>query len=657
MKKYIVIILLFFISISYGQRKYAADRYFKEFSYVKSAELYEAIYNRGDDSKLVLSRLADSYYLNSKTKEAAFWYEKLFSLYEKDNLDSEYYFKYSQSLKINGDYEESDKWLLKFKEFNDTDSRLYALTGKRNYFEDFTKEGNTYVNIHNLSTNTKYSDYGGFISNDKVFFSSTRPEGDLSKNKIYQWNKQPFLNIYEADEYISESENMINHIDFINVQKNKDINSQYHEASAVITQDGTKMYFTRDNFDGKKLRSDKKRVSHLKIFSAELVNGSWTNMVELPFNNLNYSVGHPALSLDEKVLYFVSDMPNGYGATDLYKVSILGNNKFGEVVNLGEDINTEGHEMFPFVDSDNKLYFSSNGHIGLGALDVFESQITETGYESPVNLGVPINSNKDDFSFSIDKEKTRGYFSSNREGGKGDDDIYSFVINNNKVIVCEEFIEGVVFNKDTKETIAGVNVNLIDITGKIIERRVSDASGNFSFGKKDCGLNFTVLGGKTEFQSDIVKINTKDIHELKLKVDLNLTPIVFETEIVINPIRFDYNKSNIREDAEYELEKVVTVLKENPEVIIKIESHTDARGSREYNRKLSDRRAKSTRDYILSRGIANHRIESAIGYGEDRLLNECDDFYNKSCTDEEHQKNRRSYFFIVKGKYVKAENK
>ena len=643
MKKYITIILLFFVTISVGQRKFAADKYFKKFAYIKSAELYKEIYKKGDSSKLVLSRLADSYYFNTNTEDSEFWYSKLFKLYENENISPEYYFRYAQSLKGNEKYKESDTWLLKLEKIKNKDSRVIALMKKTNYFEEYSNKEKTFVNIHNVSTNTEYSDYGVAILKDKVLFSSTRPEEDIKKSKLYRWNKQPFLNIYEAKDSLQSNEMDAKVLDFYGVKKLNNINSDYHEASAIVTKDGKTMYFTRDNYNGKKLKTDKKRTTHLKIYRAELIGNQWGNITELSFNSDDFSTGHPALSVDEKELYFVSDMPGGFGATDLYKVTISNTGTFGEPENLGNKINTEGREMFPYISAKNVLYFSSDGHIGLGALDIFESKINPNEYGNPSNLGSPINSNRDDFSFAIVEEQTKGYFSSNRKGGKGDDDIYSFT-----VYRCNEKLEGVVYDSITKKVVPLAEVQLIDEEGKIIKSTLTNQVGFYDFGDVSCEKKYTVIANKKDYKSGSSIVETLDIDKKVIKADITIIPLIIENQIVINPIFFDFDKSKIRPDAEYELEHIITVMKNNPNMVIKIESHTDARGEKDYNRKLSDRRAKSTRDYIVSRGISANRIASAIGYGEDQLLNDCNDANIAKCTKEQHQKNRRSYFYILK---------
>lgn len=650
------VLLFYFLVISFSgfsQRRYAADRYFKEYAYKKSAELYEVIYNKGDESMLVLSRLGDANYYNTNTYEAEKWYRLLLEKY-KEEVSSEYMFRYAQSLKSNGKVEESDTWLRKLKDVNKGDSRAIALENNQDYFVKYSNRMKTYVSIQNLNINTKYSDFGGYIHGNELYFASTKPEGSKFDKKLYKWNEQPFLNIYKAEADLSND--IEKGLQVNESQKLPSLNTRYHESNAVITSDGKTMYFTRDNYDGDKLEGDKNRVTHLKIYKASLINNSWDNIEELPFNSNEYSCGHPALSADEKTLYFVSDMSGGIGATDIYKVSLNDNGGYGKVENLGRPINTEGREMFPHLDNDNTMYFASDGHLGLGALDIFEAKISGDEFTEPVNLGAPINGPRDDFSFVISEDKSYGYFSSNRKGGKGDDDIYSFVIYR-----CKEDIGGVVTDVNSGEPIPGATVRLIDENGAPVSEQKTQADGKYNFKDIDCENNFTVTASKDDYRNDQKDTATEDINKKQIQTDLALESLIVETEeaaqIVINPIYFNFDLFDIREDAEYELEHIVSVMKNNPDMVIKIESHTDSRGTKQYNRILSDNRAKSTRDYIISRGIAAERIESAIGYGEDRLLNKCNDANQRKCSEEEHQKNRRSYFYIVKGgKNISSSN-
>ncbi|WP_299674747.1 OmpA family protein [uncultured Tenacibaculum sp.] len=646
MKKIILIYLLLVTAIGYSQRRYAADRYYNEFAYKKSAELYKVLYDKGDESLLVISRLGDSHYYNTESVEAEKWYKLLMDKYANE-VSPEYLFRYAQTLKSNGKVKESDIWLEKLKEMNANDSRAIELVNNRNYFVEYSNRKKTFVNVKNLSINTEYSDFGGFIYGSKLYFASTKPNGSKYDKKRYKWNNQPFLNVYTAEEQFSD---IAEGLELGEVKKFDEISTRYHESNTILTEDGNTVYFTRDNYDGDKLRGDKQKITHLKIYKAEKVNDKWKNFTELPFNSDLYSCGHPALSADGKTLYFVSDMPGGIGATDIYSVEIREDNTYGTPLNLGRTINTEGREMFPYVDKENTMYFSSDGHLGIGALDIFESKIdSNEKFTTPVNLGTPVNSPLDDFSFVISEDKSYGYFSSNRKGGKGDDDIYSFVIYR-----CKEEITGVVTDSRTGTPIEGATVRLIDEKGEPISQQVTSNDGRYTFKDIACENNYTVTASKEDYRNDKKDTSTEDIDKKAIQADLTLESLIVETpkedaQIVINPIYFDFDLYNIREDAEYELEHIVTVMNNHPDMVIKIESHTDSRGTKAYNRTLSTNRAKSTRDYLISRGIASNRIQSAIGYGEDQLLNDCNDANQRKCTEEQHQRNRRSYFYIIKG--------
>ena len=645
-KKVLASCLLMLAVNSFAQSKKVADRYFEEFSYVQSAKLYkDLVLIKGDTSKHVLSRLAESYYNNSDTEEAEVWYERLLAYY-KDNLDEKHLFKYAQTLRSNGKYKKSDSIFLKLTE--NQKGNLNEELNREGYLQDYSNQEKR-IGIRNLAINTPFSDFGGFLLNGKSYYSSSVPSGDKREN-IYKWNNQPFLNIYKAEEDIQtlEGREQDTVLVLANSQKlEAPISSELHESTPVFTKDGRTIYFTRNNSDGKRARKSKKNTSNLKIYKANYINGYWVNVKELPFNNDEYSTGHPALSPDEKTLYFVSNMPGGYGDSDIYKVEIKGKDEYGIPVNLGSSINTSEKEVFPYVGSDNVLYFSSNGHLGLGLLDVFQSKINDDGtFSSPENLGYPFNSKKDDFSFFISEDGKRGFFSSNREKGKGDDDIYSFFIYTDPP-VCTQIVEGVIQAKNTNKVIEAAVVKLIDKNKEVVAEVISDVNGKYIFKEVPCNSTYTVTATKLDHRSGKNKVATLNNRNEVIKTNIELTPLIIGDQIVINPIYFDYDKSIIREDAEYELENIVTVMTNHPELVIKIESHTDSRGPREYNRMLSDKRAKSTRDFILSRGIAKDRIESAIGYGEDKPLNDCVD--GKKCSEKEYQLNRRSYFYIVKG--------
>ena len=651
MKKFTTLFLLFSISLVFSQRKYTADLYFNEFSYVKSAELYKKIYKRGNDSKHILSRLGDSYYFNSNTKEAEFWYENLFKKYENDNIATIYYFRYAQSLKSNGKYKESDNWLLKIKTAQEKDSRIQSLEKNTNYVTKYGNSKSDFTKIRNISSNSKYSDYASFLNDSIVIFSSTKPNLNISEPKLYQWNKQPFYNLYKTKILVFEDDKDIQFVDGDKVKKIPAVNSIYHDGSAIITKNGNSLYFTRDNFNNNKLKSDKNKTSHLKIYRATKINNTWANITELPFNSENYSIGHPALSTDEKTLYFSSDMPGGFGETDIYKVAIKSNNTYGNPINLGNKINTEGKEMFPYVENDSLLYFSSNGHIGLGGLDVFKSKIKANSFGKVENLKAPINSKKDDFSFIINREKRLGFFSSNRSNGKGDDDVYSFVIRK-KVVVCNQALEGIVTDSFTQAILPGSKVVLFENNIKKDSTIVGlDAKYKFNI---TCNVKYKVKASKLFYKKSAKifispAISGVTIKNLQIDLEDDFQYSNGQIIVKINPIYFNYDKSNIRSDAALELNEVVRIMKKYPQLIIKSSSHTDSRGKDSYNLGLSTRRANSTVDYIISKGIDTARI-TGQGFGETQLVNNCNN--NVKCSKEEHQLNRRTEFVVVNSSVV-----
>ncbi|XMO86326.1 OmpA family protein [Algibacter sp. AS12] len=632
---FFILFLLFFTSTIIAQTK-LADKFYNNYGFVKAAELYEKAIENGDESEHNLTRLGDCYYNNSNSKQAIFWYEKAANKYE---IDAEHLFRFIQSLKSLGNYAEANKWMKKFVEIQNNDSRAknYDIGNLLKYDELNKVEDSLSIKIQNLTINSENSDFGTYIYKNELFFASAR---DTAKSKKYGWNKEPFLDLYQ----VSVKEKGFE-LEFSNpiLIDSPNINSDYHESNVAITNDGKTMYFTRDNVTKKnKLNFDKKGTTHLKIYKATLIDGKWDNIIELSINDEVYSTGHPTLSPDNKKLYFVSDREGGLGYTDIYEVNILGNNQFSEPKNLGPKINTEGRDMFPFVSKDSTFYFSSDGRLNLGLLDIFKSNFIKDSLATPKNIGAPYNSGFDDFAFftDSDNQNERSYFSSNRPGGKGNDDIYTVYTK-----VCSQIVKGVTRDRKDNQPLADVTVKLIDETGKTIEEVVTTENGEYQFTLK-CEKKYTITAKLIAYSGDQVTINTNDKDGNVIEQDLYLESLIQGNQIVINPIYFDFNKWNIRTDAQYELENIVDVLRVNPTMVIKIEAHTDSRGRDAYNMTLSDKRAKATRDYIFSRGISKDRIESAIGYGESQLLNKCSN--GVRCTKEEHQINRRSYFYILK---------
>jgi outer membrane protein OmpA-like peptidoglycan-associated protein len=496
---------------------------------------------------------------------------------------------------------------------------------------------------HLTDINTKYSDFGvSYFGENQVVFASSRKIRSL-RNRTWSDDSQPYLNFYLGN--IAENGEIVDSELF-----SSQINTKYNEASAVFTSTLKTVYFTRNNFFGRKYKKDDQGINRLKLFRAHInEDGEWGNIEDMTFNNDLYSVGHPALSSDGKTLYFVSDMPGGQGKTDIYYVHLFEDGTYGEPINAGPTVNTMNREMFPFISKKGILYFSSDGRSGLGSLDVFSSIISEnsTVYTNPENLGSPINGAWDDFAFTINEKTLTGYFSSSREGGKGNDDIYYFKATQTPII-CKQYANGVIRDKGTAALLPGVMVILYK-DGVEIEKVITGDNARFAF-TVECESNYKVVGTKRGYMDISEEFVTTVEPELELEVTLELkdediVEINGKDFIKISPIYFDLEKSFIRPDASIELDKVIKVMKRYPQMIVHLGSHTDSRNTHKYNEALSSRRAATSLEYIVSRGIDRSRIFGS-GYGETQLVNGC--FDGVKCSEDEHQLNRRTEFVIIR---------
>ncbi|MDX1829047.1 MAG: OmpA family protein [Lutibacter sp.] len=492
--------------------------------------------------------------------------------------------------------------------------------------------------IKNLSINTELSNFGtSFYGSDKLIFSQPVKRKFIINN-VWKPNNQPYLDLYIGD---IQKDGEIS-----NIKKfSSKLNTRYHEADVCFSKDKKTVYFSRSNFQNGRYKKDSLGVNRIKLFKAVVgPNNEWTNVEPLPFNNDNYSVGHPALSDDGKTLYFISDMPGTLGKTDIFKVAINSDGTYGTPVNLGPKINTPEREMFPFVSGNNELYFSSDGREGFGMLDVFKAAINNDGtYGGPVNLGGEINSDKDDFAFIIDNKTLKGYFSSNRSEGKGDDDIYFF---KEIPVICKQNVNIVVIDKQTKAAIPNAVVSITKNEEDLPDVTV-DKDGKYLF-VADCDTKYSFASNKMDYFYPAV---LKTITTSSKKDDVQTVVLEMNRELInLNTIYFDFDKYNIRPDAAVELDKVVAYMKKYPTLKVEVGSHTDSRGSFKYNEKLSEKRAESTVEYIVSKGIDSSRI-TAKGYGERNLVNKCSD--GVKCIEEEHQLNRRTEFVITNPEFIK----
>lgn len=634
-KLILAVVLLLFTSIAFSQKRKVtkADKDFDKLAYIDAREVYLEVVENGYESAQIFKNLGDTYYWNSDYDNAAKWYQKLITNYPSE-VEPVYYYRTAQSLKSLGQYNESDKLMDQFVAAGGEGLIVQNYKEDQDYLKSIASKARGYQ-LEKVSVNTEYSDFGPSYYGDKLVFASstTKSEGD----KNFQWNNQPYLDLYVAD---VDAEGRLSNATSLP----GDINTEYHESSTAFSKDGKTVFFTRNNFiDGKK-EKDKNRTVRLKLYKASLSEDNvWTNIEELPFNSKEYSIAHPALSKDQKRLYFSSDMPGTFGMSDLWYVDVQDDNSYGAPVNLGPGINTEARESFPFISDAGNLYFSSDGRSGLGGYDIYVTPLDENGMAGTItNLGAPANSSQDDFGFIINEKKGIGYLSSNREGQRGsiDDDIYLVLE------TCEITLAGTVFDQETKELLPGASVQLLDANNALIQEIFVGDDAAFEF-TVSCDTKYVIRGMKKDYESYETTITTPDkTASVTVPVPLKrigCPPKDLGCILDLQPIYFDFDRYNIRPDAAIELAKILSAMRKYEDLIIHIESHTDARAPKRYNEILSERRAQATLNWLVAKGIDRSRL-SAKGYGENKLVNKCSD--GADCTEEEHQLNRRSMFII-----------
>ncbi len=786
-----------------------ANKLFEKFSYPEAAEAYKKILAK-EDSPEAKIKLAECYRMMNRPLDAEYWYSQVVDLSESDDINK---LHYGYALKANGKFEEARQMFLEYSHLVPADTRGLRQEEACSMAEFFLTDPSIYT-ITNLSINSAESDFGPAFYKDKgLVFASAR--GMQFKDKMYNWTGKPFLDLYLAEREGQEDPTALGTPKFFKGE----LNTWMHEGTVTFSKDHSVMYFTRDNYFKGRKGKDEEGVIKLKIFEARWKGDKWADIKELPFNNDMFSCGHPALSADGQALYFVSDMPGGYGETDIY-VSYKTGDSWGSPENLGPEINTEGREMFPFLAEDGTLYFASDALPGLGGLDIFSSKNMEGVWTPPENLRYPINTNADDFGYIIDGENEEGYFSSNRAGGKGDDDIYAFnkatFMINGVVVQCEtqdpiegavvqllenevvmqEFttyadgaftfpieagktytviaskanfsegnqkvntvglsgesvevkvpvcpakdflsdkcvVSGVVTDKETAEPIEGLTVRLVNAETDFEKATTTEVDGSYFF-EVDPETDYVIFVSGEYVLTASKNISTKGVDcssellkDIPMDFDLRTIPkelgetgtgddpwgtgdgsrtglgedgtggefgdgtgtgdgtgsgtgwdslgeggtgtgdgswgdgtgtgypggeipgvditsdLLTDYGIDLNHIYYDFDKAEIRSDAEGELEKVVQFLYQNPGITVELGSHTDSRGDHEYNFDLSQRRAQAAVDFLISKGIKAEKMVPT-GYGETQLVNECSD--GVSCSSSKHQENRRTEFKVI----------
>lgn len=634
---------LFLFSVSFSQvrdkKLEEGDKLYNNYAYFNSIVIYEKVANKGYKSVELFEKLGNSNFFNGFYAEANKWYTQLFALNKE--VESIYYYRYSQTLKNIGEFKMADDYLMKFAQRNSLNLLSLQYATNKNYLDEIEKKPIRYT-IEDAGVNSASSDYGASVYKDRLVFCSTRKPEQI-KGKIDSWTSDYYASLYSAT--LSEEAKLANVTFF-----SKEIQSPYHLSTPVFSKDGKTMYFTSSNYLNKKKRLSLDKKMYLKIFKATLKNGKWGNIIDLPINSNEYNTAHPALSPDEKTLYFVSDRPGGYGDSDIYKLSVGKQNTYENPENLGATINTSGKETFPFVSDKYELVFASDGRLGLGGLDVFITTIKEDTFTNPVsNLGKPINSSFDDFCYFKLDNSNIGFFTSNRAGGKGKDDIYRFVEQDEaeNALKLESLA---IVDQETQQPITDLVVTVYDINHNLVGTLKADKEGKFSTvidRPKGTILYVEVKSPEYGTQEITLDSNKGEMKNGLIALPKTIRAIIKGNDLAklfLNPILFTFNKYNIRKDAEVELQKVLEFMTEYPAIKIEIRAHTDSRQSVLFNMKLSKERAKATMNYLVAHGIAKGRLSSKA-YGESQLLNKCAD--GVYCTDAEHRVNRRCEFIIL----------
>ena len=653
MKKILTLLIIALFSsnpiISQNNSTKKADKLFDRLEYVKATEEYLKLTEKSSDN-YIIGKLADSYYNIFNTREAEKWYSKIIN----DDPNADIIFRYSEILKANGKYKESNIWMSKFSKMKPYDTRAIAFRNTPNYIDKIIKKGKRF-NLKNLKdVNTVSSDFGAFRYNNNLYLTSGRKQKGVQNKKYnnYTSEEEYVLDVFKYD--------VINDV-YLNETPLDAINSKYHEGIIAFSPTGDTMYFAKETYYSKSYYKDsivkndstRKQVSVINLYRAtrctkkEITwkdngncnfNKGW-NVTELTFNSAYFSMKNPAMSCDGKTLYFSSDMPGGFGNYDIYKSEVKEDGSLGKPVNLGQKINTEEQEVFPHMCCDNTLYFSSNGHLGLGGLDVFYSKNIDEKWSNVRNVGIPVNSNSDDFAFKMGIDCTNGFVSSNRPGGVGSDDIYAV-----KKIkrLCDILLESIVIDAKTDTPIDSALTSVSDNTGIINNSKETNNEGIVEY-IFECEDEIQLMVSKDGYVSKMLDIKLLDVDPPLLKIKLEpIEELIVEEKIILNPIYFDFDMFNITNQAAFELDKLVAIMKKYPEMVISAESHTDSRGPSSYNKLLSDKRAKSTAQYVVSKGISEERI-SGIGKGEEDPEIDCE----SGCSKDDHAKNRRSEFIII----------
>ncbi|MNJ97474.1 Photosystem I chlorophyll a apoprotein A2 [compost metagenome] len=598
------------------------DRSYDALAYQEAIHHYEKIDEKTHKTSTEI-RLADSYFKTGNLDSAETKYAHASG---HSDVPANGYFNYAKTLMYNGKHQLAAEWFEKYLKVNPDDNVAQMLLSSCRSIKDRYIDTTLYTLTPILEeqfTNTfsmvEYQN-GAVFTADKAVFSG---------KKATAWTGNSYLDLYQMEKDSSGA--------WLEPRLLQgDINSKFHEGPATFSQDGKTVYFTRSNYFKRKMEVNEENENNLKIFKAVLTGGKWKNLEEFPYNSDDYDCGHPTLSADGQELYFVSDMPGGYGGTDLYK-SVWTVDGWSQPQNLGSELNTSGNEMFPFINTDGALYFSSDAHNSMGGLDVFITYFDGEKWANPENLNYPLNSTDDDFAYSVNMDNHSGFVSSSRSDS---DKMYAFEHHAPTFILY-----GTALEKGTNLPVEGVAVELTDSKTNQVMTAVTDKEGKFKI-KLSPEVYYKLYCTKFGCSSETNEVSTMGLkYSQDFYANFLVEPIVIDKPIVVENIYYDYNKWNIRADAALELDKLVRILKDNPTIEIELGSHTDSRGNDQYNFVLSDKRAYAVVQYLIANGIDSSRL-TYKGYGEKVLVNQCGN--GVICSEEAHQQNRRTEFKVTK---------
>jgi len=584
------------------------NNYYEHFGYSEAIPHFETAYRKTKDTDVEL-KLADSYFRISKLDSAEAIYKRAV---DRGSRSPKLYFNYGKVLMASGKHKSAAEYFKRYLQIHSKDLVAKMLLTSCNSVLDRYRD-TTLFELKPIMEDQFKNSFGIVEYQNGAVFAADKEV--FRGKKTAAWTGNSYLDLYTMK---------------------KDIEGNWHEGPATFSNDGNTVYFTRSNYYKKKMVINEDDENNLKIFKSTLIDGKWKNLEDFPYNSDDYSVGHPSLSDNGKIMFFVSDMPGGFGGTDIYK-STYENGTWSKPENLGNEINTEGNEMFPYVHADGTLYFSSDAHNSMGGLDVFITYYNGLRWAKPENLNYPLNSIKDDFGFSINSDNITGFVSSSRTKS---DKMYSFEKNPPTFNLY-----GIAREKGTQIAVPQVVVEVTNAkTGEVISM-ISDTKGNFKL-KLASETTYNLYCTKFGCFSRTDKITTEGLkYSEDFFADFEVEPIVIDKPIVLENIYYDFDKWAIRPDAAVELDKLVRILKDNPGIDIEMGSHTDSRGSDQYNLVLSDKRAHAAVQYLISQGIEPKRL-TYRGYGETVHVNHCKN--DIVCPEEEHQKNRRTEFKVIK---------